>query len=209
MNKTTQIIEVMEPQENKFDMAFDEGTTFYKHQGLNPFFFQTKTTEYVVDTFVIYDPRTGEIFKEINRGWFDGTRYSSNNRYETLGFLKDGEQQEPKRKIKMPELKGNKEVFFMSKGKDKSWTGRINAIVYFPITYLMNKGYQITEYSTFSDMGTITTERRLTHPDLTIFLDMKTTKNFVVAKKVFMDALAKTTNAEELKAVIDNYKFTF
>lgn len=210
-SETTQIIEVMEPQDNGFQMEFEGEGTFYCPRLLNPFFFMygAHNTVYELDNINFYD-ESGNIVYSVGRGWFNA-KHGSNNRFQTMQFLKDGEPVEPVKKLKSPTKNGDHDVYFIA-SKEEGWTtGSKKATLYVPIAYLDNLGYQVQQKTTVNHVGTIRTTRNLyvKTQDIHIHISSKTEKHFPTAKQVFIDALGKANTAEELEKVINEFKYEF
>lgn len=209
-SETTQIIEVMEPQDNGFQMAFEGEGTFYCHRLLNPFFFMygAHNTVYELDNINFYD-ESGNIVYQTGKGWFNA-KHSSNNRFQKMQFLKDGEPVEPTKKLKPPTKNGDHGVYFIA-SKEEGWTTGKKATLYVPIAYLDNLGYQVQQKTTVNHVGTIRTIRNLyvKTQDIHMHIPSKTEKHFPTVKQVFIDALGKANTAEEIEKVINTFKYEF
>ena len=199
MTRTKTVLESVKVNNGTEIVFNEEGATFYRTPMFNPFLFTHGRSEYQVKVIVFYDPATGEPVITNNSGWF-----GSNNVYKTMCFKREGKTVELKKK-KTPAWKHN-EVHFVTNGKDYSNTN--TATIYVPVSYLENVGYEKVETITEREFETDRQVDMVT-PLFTLYLESSREKHFDRAKKSLTDALKKAKTADELKVVMEQFRYAF
>jgi hypothetical protein len=178
-------------------IEFGNGGQLYTTPAWNPFLFNHGRSTYAVRGFKFYNEDGVQI--GFNSGWF-----GSNNAHGSMAFKKGDKAVDIKKKKE--ERFDTSEVYFVSQGKD--WSGYNNAIIYVPMSYLSNMGYERVKTVRDSEFETFT-QVTLKTPKFSDTLWCKNEKKFDKQKAEFMKQAQEASTPEELKEVIKAWEWKF